>query len=132
MTLSQAMGASLCVLLTTLLPRHRASRCRAAEKTKLSRETTAALKDFPLPLFVGPMLFFRLYRTPLRSLSHGMGHPSARRNRSELRNQLVRQRRTLNSDIPVKSDRFLKRPLFYCSPDFLAAAMVCSYRGHAR
>ena len=33
-------------------------------KTKLSGETTAALKDFPLPLLVGPMLFFACIERP--------------------------------------------------------------------
>jgi hypothetical protein len=52
---------------------------------------------------------------PRRSAAHGMDHTSARRDRPELRNQLVRQRRTLVRHARFCSARFLKRFLYISS-----------------
>jgi hypothetical protein len=52
-----------------------------------------------------------------RSVAHGMDYPSARRDRSELRNQLLRQRRTLAHSHGIsRNDRPLKRALFSLLP----------------
>jgi hypothetical protein len=64
----------------------------------------------PIPyLLIRAILFLQSYRS--RSASHGMGYPSTRRDRSQLRNQLVRQRRTLNHPVVSCNARFLKRAL---------------------
>ena len=76
------------------------------------------LKDFPYfpPRLARAILLLVLnldFWTCSRSAAHGMGYPSARRDRSELRDQLVRQRRTIVPTASLSSGRFLKRTFLY-------------------
>ena len=68
----------------------------------------------PIPyLLIRAILFLQSFRS--RSASHGMGYPSTRRDRPQLRDQLVRQRRTLALQAACSahscSARFPKRAL---------------------
>ena len=67
-------------------------------------------EEFPSSSFLGARAMLSLVvETPSRSAAHGMGYPSARRDRPQLRDQLVRQRRTLTVRARPPSARFLKR-----------------------
>ena len=53
------------------------------------------IRDFPYSAVTESCYPLLRRSTPSRSTAHGMGYPSTRRDRPELRNQLVRQRRAL-------------------------------------
>jgi hypothetical protein len=69
--------------------------------------TPPAATDFSSSSFLAPVLSCRLSLNSLKEPAHGMGYPSARRDRPELRNQLVRQRRALTFQARSRSARFL-------------------------
>jgi hypothetical protein len=66
-----------------------------------------ATKNVPLFLFPSTHAMLLLSLTPFKEPAHGMGYPSARRDRPELRNQLVRQRRALTFQTRSRSARFV-------------------------
>jgi hypothetical protein len=91
--------------------------------------TALGLTDFPY----SPI--WESCYSPLRSLprsrstAHGMGYPSARRDRPELRNQLVRERRALVRRASPCKARFLERAL--CIPPNNDIVRSCTCQ-HAR
>jgi hypothetical protein len=94
--------------------------------------TPPAAKDFSSSSFLAPVLSCRLSLNSLKEPAHGMGYPSARRDRPELRNQLVRQRRALTFQARSRSARFLfplscqgKRAL---GISFLSQPLHCHHR----
>jgi hypothetical protein len=62
---------------------------------------------FPSSCFLASVLCSRLSLNSFKEPAHGMGYPSARRDRPELRNQLVRQRRALTFQARSRSARCL-------------------------
>jgi hypothetical protein len=86
------------------------------------------IKDFPYSSLLESCYSLFRYSTRSRSTAHGMGYPSTRRDRPELRNQLVRQRRALVLSARLCSARFLKRAL---SISFLVSPARCCTCKHA-
>ena len=127
MALSQPLFADLCALLTNPVLAPSDSSCRTQAATRSSERPTRPAGFYPSP-FLGARAMLSLgIERPQGATSHGMGHPSARRDRSELRNQLVRQRRTLTCQTRFRSTRFLKRAICITGVPFLVHRCKCSH-----
>ena len=83
--------------------------CKRRRAPKPTGTLLAPPRMFPSSIFPSTHAMLFLSLNPFKEPAHGMGYPSARRDRPELRNQLVRQRRAVVPRASSCSSRFWKR-----------------------